>query len=193
NGLPADSRRMVIMGKKTPRTRFCWWLLGAVFLLAVVLSPGPAAADLTVDDGNSPYSMTIDLNYANEYIGTSSSGGVLNQGNSGTYTNTVTTGLRVGLNSGSIGTYNLSGGTLTGGTGTPSGFETIGVNTGSSGTFNQTGGLNTIADNNLNLGLDAGSSGTYDLSAGSLTVSGSSSSSTGYLNVGNSGTGAFNQ
>ena len=38
-------------------------ILGAVFLLAVVLAPAPAAADLTVDtiDSNSPYMMRGDL------------------------------------------------------------------------------------------------------------------------------------
>jgi hypothetical protein len=51
------------MEKKTPRTHLFWWLPGAVFLLAVVLAPAPAAADLTVDtiDSNSPYMMRGDL------------------------------------------------------------------------------------------------------------------------------------
>ena len=51
------------MGKKTPRIRLFRWLPGAVFLLAAVLAPGPAAADLTVDtiDSNSPYMMSGDL------------------------------------------------------------------------------------------------------------------------------------
>ena len=161
------------MEKKTPKTRLCWWLLGAVFLLAVVLAPGPAAAQLIVDSiqpgVGTPYTIPNDLNYTDEYVGYSGTG-VLYQNS---YLNTVTSGLRVGLNSGSSGTYNLSGGTLTGGTGTPSGFETIGV--AGTGTFNQTGGANTVADNNLNLGLDPGSSGTYNLSVGSLTVSGGTS------------------
>jgi hypothetical protein len=51
------------MEKETPRTPLFRWLPGAVFLLAVVLAPGPAAADLTVDtiDSNSPYMMSGDL------------------------------------------------------------------------------------------------------------------------------------
>jgi hypothetical protein len=92
-------------------------------------------------------------------------------------------GLVLGQNVGSTGTYLLGGtGSLT----LSAGSEHVGVF--GTGIFSQSGGTNTInSGNSLSLGDNAGATGTYSLSAtGSLSVSGSEF-------VGNYGTGNFNQ
>jgi hypothetical protein len=110
---------------------------------------------------------TLNLNggalYANdEYIGNGAagSGGTFNH-NAGN--NIITTGfLFVGNTPGSIGAYNLGGGSLA------AADEAIGGS--GIGTFTQSGGANVTP--NISLGYAAGSSGTLNLSAGSFTVSG---------------------
>ena len=82
----------------------------------------------------------------------------------------------LGHDSGSSGTYNLSGGSLSAGFGFV-GYQGVGV-------FNQSGGIVRIS-NNLQLGYYPGSSGTYNLSDGSLFTS--------TLYVGKEGVGVFNQ
>ena len=77
-----------------------------------------------------------------------------------------------------MGTYNLTGGSLSVG-----GNEYSG-NSGS-GTFTNSGGTDTVTDN-LSLGHSAGGSGTYTLSAGSLAVGGGEY-------IGDSGSGIFTQ
>ena len=78
---------------------------------------------------------------------------------------------------GASGTYNLSGGSLSGG------LEFIGFL--GSGSFTQSGSTNSSASN-LNIGNSMGGSGTYNLSGGSLTVVSNE-------NIGSGGSGAFTQ
>ena len=90
----------------------------------------------------------------------------LNAGSTGTYnqtggTNTVGNSLYVGVGTGSTGTYTL------GGTGILS-ARTESIGDRGVGTFNQTGGTNTVT-NELFLGFNGGS-GTYTLSAGALSA-----------------------
>jgi hypothetical protein len=70
----------------------------------------------------------------------------------------ASSGLRVGLNAGSAGTYTLSGGTMS------IVGSRIGISTAGTGTFNQTGGTHSTSSVTL------GTTGTYNLSAGSLTT-----------------------
>ena len=93
-------------------------------------------------------------------------------------THTVTNSLSIGDQTGSSGTYNLSGtGALT------AGYEIIGF--GGTGEFNQSGGTNTVS-NRLTLGFSTGSTGTYNLSGtGALTAYDEQ--------IGFYGTGVFNQ
>jgi fibronectin-binding autotransporter adhesin len=101
-------------------------------------------------------------------------------GGSNTILGGPNTGLYVATNSGSTGTYNLSGtGTLA-----VTGPEFIG-NSGL-GTFNQTGGTNTVSLNLL-LGHNTGSTGMYELSGNGSLAGG------GFEYVGFSGSGIFNQ
>jgi autotransporter-associated beta strand protein len=93
-------------------------------------------------------------------------------------TNTVSTQITVGLNTGAVGTYNLSG---TGVLNSPS-LTLVGVST--TGFFNQTGGTNN--SNQTNLGHNSTGNGTYVLSGGQLNAS-------GYFAVGASGIGLFRQ
>ena len=109
--------------------------------------------------------------------------GTLNQtGGLNSYPIPIAGQLEVGVNSGSVGIYNLSGGSL-GSSAFVSGQQNIGVS--GTGTFNQSGGVNRATG--VNLGLEAGSTGTYNLSAGTLTTTYS-----GQL-VGVHGTGHFEQ
>jgi fibronectin-binding autotransporter adhesin len=111
-----------------------------------------------------------------EYIGYSGTG-TFNQ-TGGTHTMGPNLILFIGNNSGSMGTYNLSGGTLT------AGYEYVGAS--GMGNFNQSGGKNTInAGYSLVVGASAGGGGAYSLSGGSLMANGSEY--VGYL-----GTGSFN-
>jgi hypothetical protein len=113
-----------------------------------------------------------------EYIGYSGTG-TFNQ-TGGTHTMGPNLILFIGNNSGSMGTYNLSGGTLT------AGYEYVGAS--GMGNFNQSGGTNTINTGySLVVGASAGGTGTYALSGtGLLTANGDEY--VGYL-----GTGSFNQ
>src|SRR5205823_462917 len=99
------------------------------------------------------------------------------------------------LSSASVGTYTLSGGTL-------SAFgENISESFSSSGTasFNQSGGVNSTET--INIGYDTGGAGTYTLIAGTVTASGFSSfagvllgelGGTGVMNV-SGGTATFDR
>lgn len=93
-------------------------------------------------------------------------------------TNTVSTQITVGLNTGAVGTYNLSG---TGVLNSPS-LTLVGVST--TGFFNQTGGTNN--SNQTNIGHNPTGNGTYVLSGGQLNAS-------SYFAVGASGIGLFRQ
>ena len=111
-------------------------------------------------------------------------------GNSGTGTfmqsggtNTLDTGLYLGLSRGGSGTYNLTGGSLS----LPGGGQSLCVGYSGAGTFTQSGGTNT-ASGGLFLGYYSGSSGTYTLSAGSSSLPGAQG-----LYVGYSGGGTFTQ
>jgi hypothetical protein len=101
-----------------------------------------------------------------EIIGYSGSG-VFNQGggvHNVSGTNVGNGILYLGYNSGAVGAYTLSGGSLAVGS-----TEYIGVNTGASGTFTQTDGTHTA--NILYLGSALLSSGTFTLSGGTLGTS----------------------
>ena len=152
-------------------------ILGLVLALLAMLAPDLSWSDnLSVDVSleNSPYTVGSDLSYENEYIGTTAAGGILNQSS---YTNTVTSGLYLGQNSGSSGTYNLSGtGNLS------AAIEYIGHY--GTGTFTQSGGTNTISYDSY-LGFLSGSSGSYTLSGGSLSAN--------REHLGYYGTGTFTQ
>jgi hypothetical protein len=83
-----------------------WRLLGAALVLVWLLAPDiSAATDLNVDNTlfNSPYTVTTDINFANEIIGNTSTGTVNQSG----FTNTVSDKLYLGYAPASIGTYNL--------------------------------------------------------------------------------------
>ncbi|MBI4938620.1 MAG: PEP-CTERM sorting domain-containing protein [Nitrosomonadales bacterium] len=110
-----------------------------------------------------------------EYVGYSGTG-VFNQTRG---TNTVSTALYIGTNSGSDGTYNLSAGTLS------AASEYIGTFSSSTGAFNQSGGTNTVSAD-LFLGYLGGSSGTY-------TLSGTGNLSASSEFIGRSGSGDFTQ
>ena len=99
----------------------------------------------------------------------------------------ATAGLNVGFNATGVGTYSLSGGTLT------SRNITVGVN--GTGTFDHTAGQVQLsgAVGNLIVGQNLGSHGTYNLSgAGSIMVANPGSIG-GQIFVGKVGTGTFNQ
>jgi hypothetical protein len=145
-----------------------------------------ALGDNSTDTGFYNLSGTGSLVCLDGTIGTEAVGGygtgVFNQSGG---TNTTGDDLVIGVSSGSVGTYNLSGGALT------SGFEVVG--NGGTGNFDQSGGTNTInvsaGIGSDGLGLEIGGSGTstYTLSGtGALSVSGKEY-------VGNGGTGIFNQ
>ena len=137
----------------------------------------------------------------NEYIGdaatgnSSVSGGTFNQ-SGGSNTLTASGHFWVGYGTAGTGTYNLSGGTLSGSPtevvgGSDDGAGGIGLGT---GTFNQTGGSNSTGE--LDVGQQAGAKGTYTITAGTLSptsgiiVGGASSHAggAGVLNIGGSGT-----
>ena len=102
--------------------------------------------------------------------------GVLNH-SAGTFT--ATNGLTVGYNTGSNGTYNLSGtGNLV-----SNNFTYLGIS--GTGLFHQTGGTATFNSSGLYLGFNNGGNGTYQLDAGSVLAAqvtvGESSGSTGTI------------
>jgi uncharacterized protein with beta-barrel porin domain len=177
-------------------------ILGLVLVFMLMLAPELARPDdLTVDvsQGNSPYTVTSDINYFNEYIGTTAAGGIVNQSG---YTNTLTSSLYLGNNTGSSGTYNLSNGSLSVGN-----SEYIGgfYVSDCSGVFTQSGGTHTI-NGDLTLGCWINASGSYTLSGGSLsaasesiglygigtfTQSGGTHTVSGYLEMGFDSTGTY--
>ncbi|MFI5378547.1 MAG: beta strand repeat-containing protein, partial [Tepidisphaerales bacterium] len=124
---------------------------------------GSLTLDLTGGSGSATtLSMAANSLTANgETIGNSGSGTLTQTAG----TNTDNGGFGVGSQSGSNGTYNLSGtGALI-----ANGGAAVGLS--GTGTFNQTGGTNTINVGNLNIGYGSGSTGTYHLSSGTAKVS----------------------
>ncbi len=98
------------------------------------------------------------LNVRYQYVGSTGTGVFTQTGG----TNSISSYLYLGYNSGSTGTYNLSGtGPLS------ASIQYIGRS--GTGTFIQTGGTNTISSN-LYLGFNSGSSGTYNLNSGTLIL-----------------------
>ncbi len=102
-------------------------------------------------------------------------------------TASITNVLKLGLNSASAASYNLSSGSLT------AGGEIIGV--AGAASFDQTGGTNNLSSGSLLLGSSSGGAGDYTISGGSVTaaqiyVGGSSSGAggTGTLTVNTGGT-----
>jgi RHS repeat-associated protein len=143
------------------------------------------------DSGSYSLSGTATLSVSgNEYVGYNGTGNFNQSGGTNTISvnNSPYTALYLGDNSGSTGTYNLTGG----GNLNANGFDLNDVSeyVGYSGTgiFNQSGGTNTIPDfSNLALAYNSNSTGTYALSGtGSLSVS-------GIEYVGYGSTGNFNQ
>ena len=106
-----------------------------------------------------------------EYVGESGTGNFTQSGGANTISNSG--GLTLGCNSGSSGTYSLSGGSLYGGS------ETVGGS--GTGNFTQSGGTDT---GSLTLGYNSGSSGTYSLS-GSGLLSAPYQEYVGYSGAGN--------
>ena len=117
------------------------------------------------------------LSAVSEYIGYSGSGAFTQSGGTNTMSGNYG-GLYVGYNSGSGGSYGLSGSGLL-----SAANEYIGYS--GTGAFAQSGGTNN-AGSELSLGWYSGSSGTYGLSGSGLL-------STSTLIVGNSGAGTFAQ
>jgi hypothetical protein len=134
---------------------------------------GSAATTLSMTANN----MTVNGDEIVGHIGT----GFFNQ-SGGTNTVNGENGLFLGFNSGSTGTYSLSGsGTLAANNNEQVGFSGV-------GNFNQSGGINTINSSYaLILGGNSGATGTYVLS-GSGTLTGAANEY-----VGNNGIGSFNQ
>ncbi len=155
-------------------------------------------ADFTVDTsvGDSPYNVTSNIGYDNEFIGVSSQGGIMNQTG---YTNAVGTALNVGGQSGATGTYSLSGTGIVSVQGYSIGnaSEFVGVR-GGTGNFNQSGGINYMPGATLYVGTGifgsgGATTGTYTLSGGSI-YSIRAGEATGAETIGDSGAhGTFNQ
>lgn len=99
--------------------------------------------------------------------------------------------LRMGVSSGAVGTYTLSGGRL-------SSAERQAIGESGSGIFVQSAGTNTVGTSattsgyGLRLGLNAGGNGTYTMSGGRLQWT-LGSADGGVLIVGDQGTGTFTQ
>jgi hypothetical protein len=79
----------------------------------------------------------------------------------GSSSNTVMAALRLGTDRGSIGTYDLMGGTVS------ASQEALGIAIGGTGIFNQSGGTNTVSGE-LDVGING--NGTYNLSGGTLSA-----------------------
>ena len=121
-----------------------------------VITLNPVTVDLT---GAGAASTTLSIPAGNltsvqEVVGSSGSGAIDQSG--GTNANT---GMYLGLNSGSSGTYTLSGGLLS------SSFTEERIGSSGTGIFNQSGGTNTTTASII-LGFTGSSSGTYTLSSG---------------------------
>ena len=120
---------------------------------------------------------TLTINNGAEYVGYNAAGFFTQTGG----TNTPRSGIALGTNAGSNGTYTLSGGMIESG-----GIENIGVS--GTGTFNQTGGVNGVYSGQaILLGYNAGATGTYNLSGTGILFS------THDIYIGYGGTGIFNQ
>ncbi len=139
----------------------------------------PTSADKACidNDGTATIASTAAAFYA--YIGDENTGTVIQTGG----THSVRDSLRLALQPGSTGVYQLEGGSLDvtegGGYGSPR--ATIGSR--GNGRFNQIGGAHTTR--RLVVGWGEGSAGVYDLQEGQLT--------TGGVTVGREGTGSFSQ
>lgn len=131
-------------------------LLGFALLLTAVTNH--RAADLSVNQSNSPFSFTTGTaSYDNVYVGQVSTG-VLNQ--SGGTLAALTGQLFVGY--AASGTFNLSGGTL----------NTVSTDVGefSTGVFTLSGSATHNVTGSLDLGVSGGSNGTYNLNGGTLSI-----------------------
>ena len=128
---------------------------------------------LYVNDTSSGMSGGL-LNTSYQYVGSYRAGTFIQTGGTNT-----TSFLSIGNGSGSIGTYNLSGGTNS-----ISSCLYLGYNFGSIGTYNLSGGTNTPST--LCLGYNSGSIGMYNLSGTGIL-------SAGQEYIGYSGTGMFSQ
>ncbi len=111
---------------------------------------------------------------ASDYVGNSGMGTFTQTGGANSSANFVA----IGVNPGSSGAYNLSGGQLS----IPG---TLWLGYAGAGTFTQTGGTNT-ATGQLVVGYQSGSSGAYNLSGGQLSIPGT-------LWLGYAGAGTFRQ
>ncbi len=139
-------------------------------------SPTPLLNSLTIDATNTGNMILNHTTYADplastyEYVGYDGKG----THNQSLGSNTISSGLYLGYNSGSTGTYALSGGSLS------APYQYVGYS--GTGTFTQSGGTNTVS-NSLYLGYSGGGTGTYTLSGGSLSAANQ--------NVGYMGSGTF--
>ena len=148
-------------------------LFAAAALFAVAASPNAPAADLTIDGGTVyPYASGT-TTYDNILVGNTGVG-TLNQSGG---TLTASNFLELGVNSGSNGTYTLSGNAILMSAEAALSFSGVSV-------FTQSGGTYTVSDV-LTLGYNPGGNATYNLQAGGL--------STGRTYVGNYSTGLFAQ
>jgi T5SS/PEP-CTERM-associated repeat protein len=121
-----------------------------------------------------------------EYVGSAGAGTFTQTGGTNTITNNYYSALYLGVNTGSSGTYNLSGSGQV-----STWFEYVGYS--GTGTFAQNGGSNS-GMNNLYLGYNSGSTGSYRLSGtGLLSAPGNGITSTSGEYIGYSGTGSFTQ
>ena len=148
---------------------------------ANVTQPDETCSSLYLGGANSGTVQMTDGNLTTdwEYVGNSGTGTFTQSGGTNTIlmTGPLTSNLYLGYNTGSSGTYNLSGsGQLS------AYYQFIGVN--GTGTFSQSGGTNLLGD--LHIGGNLDSSGTYNLS-------GSGEMSADYEFIGGDGNGIFNQ
>lgn len=118
-----------------------------------------------------------------EYVGYSGTGTFTQSGGTHTFSGTYDGDLYIGYNTGSLGTYEISGAGLL----TAAYWEdnsNVWVGYSGTGCFTQTGGIVDLTTN-LNIGYNAGGNGTYTLSSGTLIAPSQC--------VGYSGTGTFTQ
>lgn len=130
------------------------------FLLTLAAACGTAAGqeiDVDVSKGNSPFPITTNLTYQFVDVGETGVGVVNHSAGNLTVTSTLTLGNQTGSN----GTYNLTGGNIT------SVLEFVGNN--GSGAFVQSGTSTNAVSNFLGIGSTGGTS-TYTLNAGLLIV-----------------------